>query len=426
MYRTLKNTLTLFILLAYTVANGQVRDTLKLTITRQEKPSTDTVYYFSSRVDTLALAPIRADTSKMVEDKNTQDLTTSKYKIKVMGSVRVNGYYDFEGMTSTEGFLPYDIPVGEQKIDNLSSVYIGARQSRFGIEGEANTKVGHIRTYMEVDFASNTSSFWRLRHAYAEWNFFKIGYTWSTFMDNASLPTTVEFEGPNSSLSRRHGLIRFERKYGEVNIIGASIETPQSDYYNPADTLLDGRNNQGNFDLAARFKRLNKLGHVQIAGIFRRINYINIDEKDVLYGWGILLSSVINLNENNIVYAQYSIGQGIANYYVGFSNRQLDAVYDPATAQMNLKSIQGGFATYTHIFSPVWRISATYGLSYLPSEDFELPDTFKSSQYFCTNIFYYPIETINIGLEWTSGTRRNLDDQSGSATRISMLARFNF
>ncbi len=426
MYRKIKKNLTLLMLLVCAAANGQVRDTLRLTITRQDKPSTDTVYYFSSRVDTLALAPVRADTSKMVEDKNTQDLTTSKYKIKVMGSVRVNGYYDFEGMTSTEGFLPYDIPVGEQKIDNLSSVYIGARQSRFGIEGEANTKVGHIRTYMEVDFASNTSSFWRLRHAYAEWNFFKIGYTWSTFMDNASLPTTVEFEGPNSSLSRRHGLIRFERKYGEVNIIGASIETPQSDYYNPADTLLDGRNNQGNFDLAARFKRLNKLGHVQIAGIFRRINYINIDEKDVLYGWGILLSSVINLNENNIVYAQYSIGQGIANYYVGFSNRQLDAVYDPATAQMNLKSIQGGFATYTHIFSPVWRISATYGLSYLPSEDFELPDTFKSSQYFCTNIFYYPIETINIGLEWTSGTRRNLDDQSGSATRISMLARFNF
>lgn len=426
MYRKIKKNLTLLMLLVCAAANGQVRDTLRLTITRQDKPSTDTVYYFSSRVDTLALAPVRADTSKMVEDKNTQDLTTSKYKIKVMGSVRVNGYYDFEGMTSTEGFLPYDIPVGEQKIDNLSSVYIGARQSRFGIEGEANTKVGHIRTYMEVDFASNTSSFWRLRHAYAEWNFFKIGYTWSTFMDNASLPTTVEFEGPNSSLSRRHGLIRFERKYGEVNIIGASIETPQSDYYNPADTLLDGRNNQGNFDLAARFKRLNKLGHVQIAGIFRRINYLNIDEKDVLYGWGILLSSVINLNENNIVYAQYSIGQGIANYYVGFSNRQLDAVYDPATAQMNLKSIQGGFATYTHIFSPVWRISATYGLSYLPSEDFELPDTFKSSQYFCTNIFYYPIETINIGLEWTSGTRRNLDDQSGSATRISMLARFNF
>ena len=90
-------------------------------------------------------------------------------------------------MKSTEGFLPYDIPVGEEKIEGLSSVYIGARQSRFGIEGEANTRVGHIVTYMEVDFASSTSSLWRLRHAYAEWNFFKIGYTWTTFMDNASL-----------------------------------------------------------------------------------------------------------------------------------------------------------------------------------------------------------------------------------------------
>ena len=426
MHRNIKNTLTLLLLLVLTIVNGQVRDTLKLTITRQEKPSTDTVYYFSSRVDTLELVEIKADTTKIVEDKNAQDLTSSKYVINIKGSVRVNGYYDFSGMTSTEGFLPYDIPVGEQKVEDLSSVYIGARQSRLGIEGEANTKVGHIRTYMEVDFASSTSSFWRLRHAYAEWNFFKIGYTWSTFMDNASLPTTVEFEGPNSSLSKRHGLIRFERKYGEDNIIGVSIESPQTDYYNPADSLLEGKNKQGNFDLAARFKRLNNLGHVQVAGIFRRINYLKADQIDVLYGWGLLLSTVININEKNVVYSQYSIGEGIANYYVGFSNRQLDAVYDPESAQMTKKFIQGGFGTFTHIFDPTWRISATYGLSFLGSEDFEPHDTFKSSQYFAANLFYYPIETINMGIEWTYGTRRNLDDQIGRATRISMIAGFSF
>ncbi len=105
-----------------------------------------------------------------------------------MGSARVNGFYDFSGMKSTEGFHPYEIPVGADEIPGLKSIYIGARQSRLGIEGTANTKVGKIKTYMEVDFASSTESFWRLRHAYAEWNFLKLGYTWSTFMDNASLP----------------------------------------------------------------------------------------------------------------------------------------------------------------------------------------------------------------------------------------------
>ena len=406
--------------------HAQVRDTLRVIMTKIERAPADTVFYFSSRVDTLAIFPTKTDTAKMVEDKNAQDLKDSKYKIKVMGGVRVNGYYDFSGMTSTEGFLPYDIPVGEQQIDDLSSVYIGARQSRFGIEGEANTKVGHIRTYMEVDFASTTSSFWRLRHAYAEWNYFKIGHTWSTFMDNASLPTTVEFEGPNSSLSKRHGLIRYERKYGEQSIVGVSIEAPVSDYFNPADSLLEGKNKQGNFDLAGRYKHLQKWGHIQLAGIFRRIDYLNDDQIDVLYGWGILLSSVYKLNEKNTFYTQYSLGESIANYYVGFSNRQLDAVYDPEADNMTRKFIQGGFLTYTHIFSPVWRFSATFGVSYLEVKEFEPAETFKSSRYFATNIFYYPIETINIGLEYTAGSRTNKDDQTGHATRISMIAGFSF
>ncbi len=418
--------LILFFLLFGVAGNAQFRDTLKLTIKKVESRPSDTVYFFSSRVDTIAMQPLKTDTSKIVSDKNDQDLKTSKYKISFKGSVRVNGYYDFNGMTSTEGFLPYDIPVEEAKIEDLSSIYIGARQSRFGVEGEANTKVGHIKTYMEVDFASVTNSFWRLRHAYAEWNYFKIGYTWSTFMDNASLPATVEFEGPNSSLSKRHGLIRYERKFGEKNIAGLSIEAPESDYYNPADSVLDDRSKQNNFDLAGRYKYFNKHGHIQLAGIFRRIDYLYQNQMEGLYGWGILLSTVININTKNVIYSQYSYGHGIAFYYVGFTNRQLDAVYNPNTNRMTTKPIHGGFATYTHIFTKQWRCSGTVGISYLDWKDFESPDTFKSSQYFAGNIFYYPIETINLGVEFTSGSRTNIDDKKGSASRISMIAIFSF
>lgn len=406
---------------------SQVRDTLKLTIKRIEKQvKTDTVYVLSSRVDTIALQTVKTDTSKIVTDKNTQDLQASKYQIRFLGSIRANAYYDFNGMKSTEGFLPYDIPVGEEKIEGLSSVYIGARQSRLGIEGEANTRVGHIITYMEVDFASSTSSLWRLRHAYAEWNFLKIGYTWTTFMDNASLPRTVDFEGPNSSLSKRNGLVRYERIFGERSIMGISLEAPQSDYYNPADSVLTDKSKQSNFDIAGRYKYYNRWGHVQVAGILRRIDYLYQDQMDILYGWGILISAVINLNPKNIIYSQYSFGESIANYYVGFSNRQLDAIYDPESGRMTQKFIQGGFTSFTHIFNPKWRFSATGGLSFLKGLGFESSDSFRSSQYFAANIFFYPIETINMGIELTTGSRTNLDNQTGRATRVSILGSFSF
>jgi len=169
----MKKFMLMVLTLFYIQGQAQVRDTLKLTITRVERQTqTDTVYVFSSRVDTIALQPIKTDTSKVAKDINPLDLAESKYQIKFMGSLRANAYYDFTGMPNSEGFMPYDIPVGVEAIDGLSSVYVGARQSRIGVEGNANTRVGKIKTYIEADFASKSESLLRLRHAYAEWNFF--------------------------------------------------------------------------------------------------------------------------------------------------------------------------------------------------------------------------------------------------------------
>ena len=416
----------LFILLS-AAARAQVRDTLRLSITREEtKIRKDTVYVFSSRIDTIALQPVKTDTSKVAKDINPLDLEETRYRIRFMGSVRINSYYDFTGMTNSEGFMPYDIPVGIQDVEGLSSVYVGARQSRLGVEGTGNTKAGKIKTYVEVDFASKSESLLRLRHAFAEWNFFKLGYSWSTFMDNASFPTTVDFEGPNSGLSKRHGIIRYERIYGRRSTAGVSIESPQTDYYNPADSLTQNKNKQGNFDIAGRYKYTFGKGHIQIAGIFRRIEFLKQTSMDVMHGWGLLFSTSLNFDERNILSGQYSFGQGIANYYVGFVGRQLDAVYDPVTGEMVLKNIRGGFLTYTFRYSPAWRLSLTGGTSSLKGKSFEPSDTFKSSKYLALNTFYNPIETIRLGLELTTGSRTNIDDQKGNSTRISFIANFDF
>ncbi len=423
----MKRILVIILTLITVAGNAQVRDTLRLNITLVEKKIvTDTVYVFSSRIDTIALQPVTTDTSKVVRDVNPLDLEKSKYKIQMLGSVRVNGYYDFTGMNNTEGFMPYEIPVGEDDIEGLSSVYLGARQSRLGMEGTASTRVGLIRTYIEVDFASSSQSVWRLRHAFAEWNYFKMGYSWSTFLDNASTPTTIDFEGPNSSLSKRHGIIRYERKVANNSTAGISIESPETDYYNPADSLISNKNKQGNFDIAGRYKYNIGISHVQVAGIFRRIGYLQQTEMDVMYGWGFLFSTSISVTRKATLFAQFSFGDGIANYYAGFAGRQLDAVYDPVAETMRLKSIRGGFLTYSFVFNPSWRFSFTAGSSYIKGFDFEPDDSFLSSKYFAGNIFYNPIETIRLGAELTTGSRTNIDKQKGQSTRISLLASFDF
>jgi hypothetical protein len=253
-----------------------------------------------------------------------------------------------------------------------------------------------------------------------------IGNTWSTFMDNASLPTTVDFEGPNSAITKRHGVIRYEKIFGEKSIAGFSIEAPHTDYYNPADTLITDKNIQGNFDLAARYKYFGNRGHVQLAGILRRISYLHGSSMDKLYGWGFLASTIININRSNALYSQYSFGEGIANYCVGFENRKLDAVYDPGINDMVLKRIHGGYFNLNHKFNNNMTLSFTGGVSFMKNYEFEPDDSFSSSQYAAVTYFYNPIETISLGLEVTTGSRINENKQRGNATRISMIGMFSF
>jgi hypothetical protein len=66
------------------------------------------------------------------------------------------------------------------------------------------------------------------------------------------------------------------------------------------------------------------------------------------------------------------------------------------------------------------------GSSYIKGMDFEPDDTFLSSMYLASNLFYNPIETIRLGFEVTTGSRRNQDKQVGRSARLSLLASFDF
>ena len=81
--------------------------------------------------------------SLITEDIHPQDISDkSGYvienigkwgKLRIYGSMRLNGAYDLNGLTNTNGFSTYDIPVGEESIDQ-ARFFMAPYQSRLGIE----------------------------------------------------------------------------------------------------------------------------------------------------------------------------------------------------------------------------------------------------------------------------------------------------
>ncbi len=123
-------------------------------------------------------------------------------KVIIFLSIRVNGATDYNGLQSIDGFNTYFIPVGENN-SNVKRFYMSASQTRFGIQGTNKTDYGSINFQIEGDFRGSTGNSFKLRHAYGQFINVLAGQTWVVFGDLASIPWTVDVEGPNSSVNQR-------------------------------------------------------------------------------------------------------------------------------------------------------------------------------------------------------------------------------
>lgn len=179
------------------------------------------------------------DTSQVVqEEKILQQTKEAIAEVQFKGFVRVNAFYDFQGINNTEGFNPYDIIQDSILNQQIQGFFVGARQSRIGFESKIKTPIGLLQTYIEGDFAGDATGYaFRLRHAYGKLQYWTVGQTWSTFTDLEAIPFTVDRDGPNSLTYVRQGLIRYERSFANKYEAALSIENPKKDFVNPFDSL---------------------------------------------------------------------------------------------------------------------------------------------------------------------------------------------
>ncbi len=188
-------------------------------------------------------------------------------------------------------------------------------------------------------------------------------------------------------------------------------------------------------DWSAEDRQSLPFGYVGLAVMLRRIkwedmNNDNLDLSGGATGWGLNLTTNINIGKNDVFRGGLVYGEGIQNYMndatvdIGIENDFSDPVAPVKGVALPMIGIS---AFLDHTWSD--KFSSTIGYSMLNNEnsDAQTDDSYKKGQYALVNLLYYPAENAMAGIEYQWGKRENFRDGfSSSISRIQFSFKYNF
>jgi hypothetical protein len=373
---------------------------------------------------------------------------------EVYGFVMLDYIQDFDRVNPDweDALRPSRIGIDEDQFGDDGQTSFSAKQTRLGVKATLPTAKGPINTKFEFDMfgvgedAGQTTI--RLRHAYGEFGQFLAGQTHSLFMDIDIFPNVVDYWGPTGMVFLRNPQIRWTPMSGD-DTFAVAIENPSNDIdpgqFREVADFPGAQGDQEWPDFTAQYRMARDWGHVQLAGILRWVGTEIVGDVDpgpgvdqgVLFddddtGWGLNLTTVINVFERDAIRAGYVVGDGIASY---MNDGGMDAGPDqgllpggglPGGTKLEAVELTGLSLYYDRWWNDQWSSSAGYSYTEVDNTVGQTPDTYEKGQYASANLLYYPVENVMVGAELMWGQLDVKDGRDNDDTRVQVSFKYNF
>ncbi|WP_446809903.1 DcaP family trimeric outer membrane transporter [Methylomonas sp. 2BW1-5-20] len=339
------------------------------------------------------------------------------------------------------------IPVGAA--GERGQIAFHAKESRLWFKSFTPTSDwGDINTYLEFDFYGDPATYTytpRLRHAYGSIGRFLAGQTWTTFLNVAALPDTLDVGGSAGAItSLRQPLVRWNQPFNWLDMpmewqlafeaprsrlwVDSALEASSSKSANPnLDSAYYITPNADRYpDMVARLNLNPDWGNVSLAAVGRQLRYTNgtTGYRQADWGGGVNLAGRINtLGLDNIRFMAH-YGKGDARY-VSTNNTFADAALDNHGA-INLVDAYGGMLSYQHWWDKQWRSSVTYGFAQVDYPAYANAVLSRQVQSVHANLLWSPVSQAMLGLEYTYATRELIDGRDGVLQRVQFSAKYSF
>lgn len=346
-----------------------------------------------------------------------------KLQLRIVGSVRYSAFYDFKNVPSKNNFNYYEIPTGEANI-KLPNYYNNLNFSRFGFEVTRKTNKGDFFIRLEMDFAGPNNAF-RIRQAYGKYRNYIVGQTWSLLTNVEILPASVDPDGPVGALAIRTPQFRVSHKFSDKLYSAFALEYSLPDYIPP--DSIDVQFVQTIPNLLARFNTSGNYGSLQLAGIVAPITGLQNEAiKKTVFGYGLSLSGMAQLKKNDELLFQATFGNAISHVINPFSGSGQDMAYNALNDTFKGLSVMGGFLSYVHHWPHDISSYFSVGYATIGNRYFQNDSDFSQCYSVSANAFWNIVEGLKVGVEGLFGERFNIDNSSGTATRIWVLFYYDF
>ena len=356
--------------------------------------------------------------------------TTVKFSGYIKADAIISQYSDGSlpsGSLSRDFYIPSLTPVGGNPETTQFDMHV--RQSRFRFTtttptAEGDTITGVLEFDMLVTPGGNervsNSYLPRIRHGYIQYKGFLAGQTWSTFMDVAAFPDTLDFIGNADGMSfNRQAMIRYST--GNWQFALENPETTLTPFGGGARIVAADSSLP---DLVANYTHKADWGYIKIAGLARQLSYndgAGIDTTESAFG--VTLSSRINIGEDDIRITMNS-GTGVGRY------TSLNAANGGVlNAQGEIETIDtyAYSAAYRHVWNEKFHSSFVFA-AFNADNDAALTgqNVTAETQSTSVNLWYRPTAKIRVGGEYTLAKREIVSGADGDMNRMQFSIRYDF
>ncbi|MFL6858911.1 MAG: DcaP family trimeric outer membrane transporter [Allosphingosinicella sp.] len=379
------------------------------------------------------------------------------HSLELYGFAQVDAIQDFKRVNPDwdATLRPSRIPTTEGEFGSDGQSVFSARQSRLG--AKASGEIGGKPYEAKVEFdlygvgvdAGQTTI--RLRHAYGRWGPFLAGQTNTLFMDGDIFPNTVDYWGPAGMAFVRNPQLRFYLVDSPEWKFAVALEHPSDDIDPGQIRLVDPElatnlhSNEELPDLTMMARYQGDWGHIQLAGLARKIGYDTHGTPDNKpagseFGWGLDLTGVAKWSlatfRLGVVY-----GEGIATYMNdgGMDLAPRAALVPtppifppPPSPPLNeLVSARAvpllGISAYVDLqWTPHWTSAIGYSFTEVNNTNFQDGTAFHKGEYASANLLWAPDPRLLTGLEVLWGRRTDNNGNQGDDVRAQFSFKVSF